>query len=83
MIATAKMNLVLRALKNLKDQFELEAICLIAQVGIDCNAFHEQVLSALWNVFKHEISLLIEEKEYFAWYLKGDLEGRIGWFFAM
>jgi len=68
--------------KNLKDQFELEAICLIAQVGIDCNTFHEQILSALWNAFKYDISLLIEEKESFAWYLKGDPEERIRWFFS-
>ena len=68
--------------KNLKDQFELEAICLIAQVGSDCNTFHEQILSALWNAFKYDISLLIEEKESFAWYLKGDPEERIRWFFS-
>ena len=63
--------------KNLKDQFELEAICLVAQVGINCNTFHEQVLATLWNTFKHEISIMVEEKEYVAWYLKGDPEERI------
>ena len=83
MIATANMKLVLRALiKNLKDQFELEAIGLIAQFGINCNTFHEQVLPALWNTFKREISLLVEERESFAWYLKGNPEEIIGWRFS-
>ena len=62
--------------KNLKDQFELEAICLIAQVGISCNTFHEQVLSALWNMFKHDISLLVDKTWIFCLVSEGRPRGK-------
>ena len=61
--------------KNLKDQFELEAICLITQIGISCNAFHEQVLAALWNTFNHDISLLVDKKRMCCSLSEGRLRG--------
>ena len=82
MIATAKMKSVLRARKNIKEHFELEAMCLIAQVRISCNTFHEQVLSALWNTFNYKISLFVDKKGPLARYLKEDPEKRIKWFFS-
>ena len=67
---------------DIREHFEIEAGSLIEQFGINCNIFYDGILSTLWNMFRHETSLLVDNNSCFALCLKKDPERIIVWFLS-